>query len=410
MLRTAVERRLRDTHERDGYLFPAYDSYCFGNVPGTVASLLGVDDGRTLPPDVFDGVGTDVDRVVLVVVDGYGLDSFERDRSGHPFLQRLVERGVVTPLTSVYPSETAAAITTLQTGQLPCEHGQLGWNVYDPKTDRSFLALSAEVKAGDDASYAPEAWEAAESQYERLAAAGVDCHRLQPFPGENRGVSQHQYDGLDAFGDRLGEVLAVTDAPGYVYAYLPHVDGVSHADGTTGESFQQTVADVCDGLTAFVEGVDPETAASTLLLVTADHGHVNTDPDRNVDLGGFETVVGNLRRHGDGTPVRLSGSPRNVHLHLQPGTVEETRAALADLDARVVTRGEALDSNRFGDRPVSETFRRRCGDLVVTHRELGAWFADVEPAELDLVGMHGGLHPDEMLVPFAAVRVDRLQS
>jgi hypothetical protein len=67
-----------------------------------------------------------------------------------------------------------------------------------------------------------------------------------------------------------------------------------------------------------------------------------------------------------------------------------------------------LQNGGLGDRGVSARFRRRCGDLVLTHRELGTWRGDAEPDELDLVGMHGGLHPEEMLVPFAAVRADRL--
>jgi hypothetical protein len=100
---------------------------------------------------------------------------------------------------------------------------------------------------------------------------------------------------------------------------------------------------------------------------------------------------------------------RNVHLHLQEGTVEETRRALADLDAHVFTREEALDRNLFGDRPASDVFRRRCGDLILSHDWLGTWFDDAEPAELDMVGMHGGLTPEEMLVPFAAARADALR-
>ncbi len=36
------------------------------------------------------------------------------------------------------------------------------------------------------------------------------------------------------------------------------------------------------------------------------------------------------------------------------------------------------------------------------------WFGDVEPDELYLAGMHGGLHPEEMLVPFAAARASTL--
>ena len=97
-----------------------------------------------------------------------------------------------------------------------------------------------------------------------------------------------------------------------------------------------------------------------------------------------------------------------MHLHLQDGALGETRAALAELDARLWTREEAFAMDLFGDRGISEQFRRRCGDLVLTHQHLGTWWGDVEAAELSLIGMHGGLHPHEMLVPFAAVRADRL--
>jgi hypothetical protein len=135
---------------------------------------------------------------------------------------------------------------------------------------------------------------------------------------------------------------------------------------------------------------------------------VNTDPDRNIDLSVNSMVMANLRRHANGTPVMMVGSPRNVHLHLREGTVSETRRTLSDYDARVFTRTKALEHDLFGDRPATEQFRRRCGDLVVTHRELGMWFGDIEPNELSLIGMHGGPHPEEMLVPFAAARVSRL--
>jgi hypothetical protein len=265
--------------------------------------------------------------------------------------------------------------------------------------------------AQDDGSVlvAPETRVENAHHYERLGDAGVDCHRLQPFTGETPGATQHEYGDLAAFGDRLAEVTTEAGTPGYVYGYLPHVDHVSHRSGTGSDDFQATLEAVCEQLSAFLDGMDVATAERTLLLVTADHGHLNTDPERNVDLSGNGILMDNLRRHADGTPVRFSGSMRNVHLHLQEGTVAETRSALADLDAHVFTREEALDRNLFGDRSVSEAFRRRCGDLILTHEALGTWFGDVESDELDLVGMHGGLTPAEMLVPFAAVRADRLR-
>ncbi|MDB9248560.1 alkaline phosphatase family protein [Halorubrum ezzemoulense] len=409
MFRDDIERVLRDRQQRDGYLFPAYEDYCFGNVPDTVRSVLDAGGRRALPSDVFDGVETDVDTVVLLLVDGFGLDGWKRHRPRCDLLDRLTEAGTVTPLTSVYPSETAAAITTLETGRLPCEHGCVGWNVYDPRLDTAFLPLGGDVKSGAAAERVPEgSVVGCESLYARMRDAGVDCHRLQPFDAGGEDVTQHVYDGLGSFGERLSAAVAASGDPGYVYAYVPHVDHVSHAEGTDGRAYGETVATVCEQVTAALRRVDRRTAERTLLLVTADHGHVNTDPDANLDLSANEAVTGNLRRHADGTPVKMSGSPRNVHLHLRPGTVPDARRALSDHDARTFTRREAIDRDLFGDRPVSDRFRRRCGDLIVTHRDSGVWFGDVEPEKLSYVGMHGGLNPAEMLVPFAAARASAL--
>lgn len=409
MLRDGVERALRDRYQRDGYLFPAYEGYCFGNVPDTVCSVLDAGSRRALPSDVFGAVDTAVDTVVLVLLDGFGLDAWKRHRHRYNVLDRLSEEGTVTPLTSIYPSETAAAITTLETGRLPCEHGRIGWNIYEPQTDTAFLPLGLEVKAGASAGYVSEESVAeCESLYSRMSDAGIDCHRLQPFNSGGDDVTQHTYDDLDSFGERLSAVVAGSDDPGYVYAYVPHVDHISHAEGTDSQAYGETVAAVCEQISDCLDRIDERTAERTLLLVTADHGHVNTDPDRNIDLSANSTVMANLRQHANGTPVRMAGSPRNVHFHLREGTVSETRRVLSGYDAQIFTRQEALNRDLFGDRPVTERFRRRCGDLVVTHRDLGMWFGDVEPDELALVGMHGGLNPAEMLVPFAAARISAL--
>jgi hypothetical protein len=410
VFREAVAEQLRDDQQRDGFLFPAYDSYCIGNLPDTLRSVLDLPTDRPLPDDALSGVRTDVNRVVMIVVDGFGLDAWQREQDDHAFLRSITDAGVVTPLTSIYPSETAAAITTLETGQLACEHGRIGWNVYEPQSDRSFLALDGRIKAGPETENGAtdEAFAGLESFYEPLTEAGIDANRLQPFEARSDAVSHHRYDELAAFGQRLSSLVNDATPPAYFYAYLPHIDHAAHEVGTQADRYRETVAAVSKHLRNFVDGLDPGTAADTLLLVVADHGHVNTDPNRNIDLSAYGRLMDKLERHDDGTPVRLAGSPRNVHLHLQDGALGETRAALAELEARLWTREEALAMDLFGDRGISEQFRRRCGDLVLTHQHLGTWWGDVEAAELSLIGMHGGLHPHEMLVPFAGVRADRL--
>ena len=407
MPRDQVERRLRDERTEDGFLFPDYAGYCFADVPHTVASLLGAETGRTLPDDAFEEVGADVRQVLVVLIDGFGLKHWKRDAGEHDLLRRIDRRGTVTPLTSVYPSETAAAITTYHTGRLPAEHGVIGWNVYEPEADVSFEALPFATKDGErPPGLVPDDVYEGEPIYPTLAAAGVACRHVVPFEETYAGATAHTYEGTDEIAPRLAEALSTEDGSAYVFAYLPHVDHAAHEAGTESGEYADALATVCEQVEAGLAAVDEDVAEETLLLVTADHGHVDTDPARNVDLGAFDAVERSLERHADGTPVRFAGSPRNVHLHLREGAAAEVREALlAELDARVFRREEALKRELFGDAAPSETLERRLGDLVVSHRDLSVWWADEEPDELELIGMHGGLHPDEMLIPFAAAKL-----
>ncbi|WP_323192723.1 alkaline phosphatase family protein [Halostella sp. PRR32] len=410
MIRESVERRLRDDHGDDGYVFPAYEDYCFANVPHTVTSLLGADTGRTLPDDVFEGVDTDgIDTVIVVLIDGFGLEQWKRDHGNHEFLSRVTEHGTVTPLTSIYPSETAAAITTFHTGVLPAQHGVIGWNVYEPTVDAEFEALPFRTKDGEaPAGLTREDVFDAEALYPALGERGVESHHVDPLDKAYAGTIPHTYEYGDAADTEstLRDAVDAAEPPSYVFAYFPHVDHASHGSGTESDEYQEALSAVDETVANALDGVDDAAAEDTLVVVTADHGHVDTDPERNVELSGVDGLTESLRQRADGTPIRFSGSPRNVHLQFRPDRVEPLRERLLDeLDGRVFRREEVLDSDLFGDVDPSETFRRRLGDIVLTHRNLGTWFGDAEPEELDLVGMHGGLHPHEMLVPFAAARL-----
>jgi predicted AlkP superfamily pyrophosphatase or phosphodiesterase len=88
-------------------------------------------DTPTLPTDVLDGIDQEpVETSPFVFVDGFGYDQWCRIEDDQhlrtPMLSAFSERGTVTPLTTIFPSMTAAAIPTIKTGQYPVEHGLLG--------------------------------------------------------------------------------------------------------------------------------------------------------------------------------------------------------------------------------------------------------------------------------------------
>ncbi|NHN40088.1 alkaline phosphatase family protein [Halorubellus sp. JP-L1] len=423
MLRDEVAADLRDRFQEDGpRLYPAYEDYCFGNVPGTLTSALGEPTGtRRLPADVYDGVdgvavdgARDVDYVLLFLVDGFGLAQWH-DHRDHPVVTGIEASTTVTPLTSVFPSETAAAITTLNTGAYPAEHGVLGWDVYDPALDASFLGLKFDGTGGSDVSeYGAEDAFAVDAIYPGLDARGVDCRTVAPFPGSYSGATPSQYDGEDlaTLPETVSTALGAADDPAYVYVYLPQIDASGHHDGNHSGTYADVVDETWQAVADAVAAADDALGADDDVLVAfaADHGQIDTDPERNVDLTTYPTVVDGLERFEDGSPVYLSGGPRSVELHVRDDAKTDVRRVLEeDVGAFVLDGKEAIDAGLYGDGPVAPETKRRVGDLVVLHPTLGVYFGgDAAPASLEFVGMHGGLHPDEMLVPFAAGRLDEV--
>jgi hypothetical protein len=457
MLHGTLADDLREDELTPRFVSPAWADCCFANVPDTVSSLFGTDAARPLPETVFEGVSTDVDHVVLAFVDGFGWNHFQRVRDDHSFLTRLAERATVTPLTAGYPSETAAAVSTIHTGRQPAEHGVLGWNAYVedlggcvqtlPFADRDRTPLG-EVRDDPD----PAALIDERTLYERLDADSVLVQPEEiggnPYDGQvTRGAEPVGYDDATQAAYRVRDRLDGASEPTYCYCYLPNVDAAAHEFGVAHEETDAQLGAVCRAIEReIVDGIDPDLAERTLLIVTADHGEVDATPETTVDLDGLD-LEPHLRRDGAGEPIPALGGPRNLQFHARDGHRDALRAelehGLAPLEPLVLDRERIIAAGLFGDREPSgaqsvresqsdsrrpsaarnpsedtsddrtgearestERFRERCPDLLAVPREGFAWYDD---GHLAKVGMHGGLHPDEMLVPFAAARIDTLQ-
>ncbi|WP_277553343.1 alkaline phosphatase family protein [Halobaculum limi] len=409
---------------RDGYVFPDYENYCFANVPGTVADVLGVESGRRLPDDAVPS--GDYSTVLVVLVDGFGLDQFRTRRASIPLLDSLATAGTSTPLTSVYPSETAAAITSVHTGATPAEHGLLGWNLRLRDHDLTCESLPFLAREGGDLGEATSGEVTgddlfdADPVYRDLSAAGVDSHVVQhtsiadgPYSeAATAGATVHGVESLPDLAVTARRQVETTDEPTYVYAYWSDVDSTSHARGTDSDRYRAELETACATIERELARIDPSAAEDTLVVLTADHGHLNADPAAAVDLESYPEVWNARDHHRTGKPVLPTGGPRNVHLHLRDGaSVQRARETLveASFDARVLTGTEALEAGLFGPGEPSDLLRARVGDLVVVPRDRDVWFAG-EQRKLDFVGTHGGQSPEEMYVPFLAADLETWQA
>jgi hypothetical protein len=394
-----------------GRVQPLYGSYCFSRIPGTLLGLFGDESAEALPGDVLPALAGAPPRVVAVFVDALGWASVQRLAERAPLLARLRESGVVSQLTSQFPSTTTAHVTTLHTLQPVGEHGSYEWFIYEPALDRIVCPLMAGF-AGEDAgglvaagADLQELYPQADGLASRLARLGVACNLVQPAHTAETPFTQLVCGGSPVHGVHgaregaaLAARLASAAAPSFTLLYLDDVDESGHAFGPEDPRSERVALDVLEA----IERELAEPLAGTpgaLVLLFADHGQVAADPERCVYVNErCPAVVPLLRTGADGRPLAPAGSARDLFLHVRQGALDEAEGLLAGLfgeDAWVVPTAQLAARGVFGPR-ISERFRERIGDLVVLPRAgVEAWWHEPGRFEQTLRGHHGGLAPAE---------------
>ena len=100
-------------------VLPDYAGPCITNI---VPAILGDPDELPswMPTEVVDA-----DQVVVLVLDGLGWEQFQDRLAIMPTLAAMAGG----PITSVAPSTTATALTSITTGLTPGEHGVVGYRL-----------------------------------------------------------------------------------------------------------------------------------------------------------------------------------------------------------------------------------------------------------------------------------------
>lgn len=332
-------------------------------------------------------------RTVVVLVDGLGAQLLAR-RGGHaPFLRRLLQ----DPQTAMtidcgFPSTTATSMGSFGTGTLAGSHGLVGYEAYDPASDTVFNELSWEDGP------APHQWQPAPTVFEAAQADGVAVTRIGPGFFDGSGLTEAALRGgrfvaARSLADRVdATVTAVRAEPrSLVYLYWGDIDKIGHVHGCDSHEWVAELEEV-DAQLARLASLLP---ADTSLHVTADHGMVDVPLDARPDIAAEPDLDAGVRH--------VSGEPRCVQLHVQPGARDDVlaawRARLGE-DALVLPGEEAIAAGWFG--AVSDTVRPRIGDViaVMTGRIAVQDSRRHRPELRALLGVHGSITADEVAIPW----------
>lgn len=402
-----------------GWVRPAYDSYCFANIADTIRQLFGAPAARPLPADALPGAAA-YERVVFFLIDAFGWRFFERYADG-PFLKEAAQAGVVSQLTSMFPSTTVVHVTSSHTGLDAAATGVVEWFYYEPKADAIIAPLlfsyageterETLVKAG----VAPESIFPRRNIYQDLTRIGVKSYVFG-----HRDYARSSYSNVvtasaqslpyRTWPEALANLTLAFEreqARSYYYLYFGEVDGHGH---TYGPESRQAAAEIECLLLMMARFLDEcrRRWPRTLILLTADHGMAETDPETTIYLNlrfpGFERY---LKRDRQGRPLLFGGSPRDLFLYVRDERLDEVHELLARAlagKAEVLRTEQLIRDGFFGPAARPADLLTRAGNLLLLPQryEAVAWHEQGR-FEQKYYGHHGGLTRQEMLIPFVAV-------
>jgi hypothetical protein len=327
---------------------------------------------------------------IVFVVDGLGARNLTIRRAHARFLSEAMGRRDIAR--TVFPSTTAAALTSLLTGTSPGRHGVVGYRALVPETG----AVVNQLNGWDDGTLDPLVWQRSEPVFAAEAAAGRACFVVSKPEYAASGFTQATLRGAEIHGagsltDRvdLAVHLARSTPGSLTYLYAPELDSAGHRHGSESQEWAFALED----LDAAARRLHDAAGRDVGVILTADHGMVDVPAHRQV-LFGDGPLTDGLRLVG--------GEPRMLHLYAEPGAAPSLHAAWLEESTRawVMTRDEAIDAGLFGT--VAGAVRERIGDVLVAARGRVAYYDDrvSDTSPRKMVGQHGSLTDEETAIPF----------
>ncbi len=335
------------------------------NIPNTILQIFGISS----PQSLRDFKDVNVDKVALILIDGMGENIYSKSVG-------LRDANHYT-ITSIFPSTTAAALTTFLTGLSPREHGILEFRMYYEICGKIIKTLPfSPVDSYENDSLIKE-----ECSPEQLFSLPTIFSKLHNEGISSCGLLRGEY--WDTFYSKFlfdharrvpynsikhaFNILPKLEED-FIFLYLDYLDNIEHHFGPYSPQSIRFLNHILMEIENF-----RKRAKNRTILVTADHGLMHIQKKRFMQVPHITDKIG--------------GSPRDVFVYTQ---INEKYEAIASLPKTTLLQDDLL-----GPGNAHPALHLRIPERVLLPPEGETlWYQPFQGK-----GLHGGLSKDEMLVP-----------
>lgn len=404
----------------DEFTRPNYAESTIANIPAAVAAMLGAEFHglRPLPTSHFQPISTNLKRVVLLIIDGWGQNLLQQEQ---PHLTSLLNQAQIQEsITSIFPSTTVAALSSLWTGVPAAQHGLVGLKLFFPEQASlgNMIHFSpafgrypdALVEAGVD----PKTFLAVPGVAEQLAAGGVATHIFKSADLVNTALSQMHGrgaaadHGIKTFADMMVSMRHLLESKPtermFISGYWSMVDSLSHEYGWNHPAVAAELRALMWQFEAELLGsLSAAARRDTAVFIVADHGQIVTPRSKHIDINDHPDLRQMLF-------MRPAGEPRVPYFYAKHGQQQAILDYLHHhLSGKMVAypATDVLRDGLLGDAPFATGVTDRVGDVIGIMRDGYAFLSPRERGKgFHMQGRHAGLTAAEMQVPWLGFRLD----
>ena len=317
-------------------------------------------------------------KIVLFLVDGLGANFVWKKLDDQDFLKDHMKFKTST----VFPSATTAATTSIRTGKSPCENAWIGWSQYFKEYNDQIICFRNKGFYSEKIYDEDVGHKLLPVQYieDELNDKGIKAKTV--FPSFIKGGSE-DINGI------CNQTLAAVnkDECRFVYAYWDKYDSYMHEHGPNSK--------ICDAYLKHInyelENLSNKLPDDTLLVVTGDHGQVEVHEEINLCGSKYEKYF----------RLKPCLEPRAYTFYIKEGMAQDFEVEFKnEFEDKFIllSHEQVLDTKLFGDRDLHPKFEEYIGEYLAIAKT-NSIFAYKENYVEPFKGQHGGMMDDEMMIP-----------
>ncbi len=346
-------------------------------------------------------------NIILYILDGFGMNLLNKFATSTKFLNK----NLISPITSVFPSTTSAAITSIISGKTPWEHGAIGWTLYFKEFAKNIDYLpnwdSITYKTQNAKKYNIIDYIGADNIFNKISNT---AHDIQQFYLTHKELSQssnilrnsgtaeiipyqdskHLYKTLNKL------ILKSNSTRKLIFVYSSSPDNIEHHHGVYAdevEKFIQETDSALEKLSLQLKGTD------TTILISADHGLIDVDKYFyvNEDVKLFDSMI-----------MPTFPEPRFISFFVKKHKMKQFEEAFQKYEDKFLLfeRDEFLKHKLLGNGKMHPKIDDFIGDymaIAISDSAMKSIYMQNGKWKKEFYAHHAGLTEDEMLVPLIKI-------